>query len=543
MRAETPGYATGCKTLENFIVDPRGPARKREGLAYVDQKSEATEYARLCEFHIAHDRAYVVVLTVGQIYVYDRSTRTQVANFASPYTTVDELKTLQYRKVPFLSAGVWELWFVTDQRAPQYLRLTNPSTWAFSTITFISQPPAWGLAGLGWPTALHFQQQRSWFNSNSGEPTTLWGSVSGNYFDFTTGAAANNAQQLVLDMEGNIHWVSGKKGLLLGTEFAEYSLTSQGVVIWSADLEVSEESGYGSAEAGTRRAGDQWLYISGDGTKLRRMQYDRDVDSWLSRDMSFHADQRSSAVLEEICFAQNPDNRLLFPLRDSDGMSGATYDRSGTMDQIGWYGYSTPGGDMVSVASCNLQGVSEVWVAVVRQPGTVNIEIFDKEAYMDSWVKQDFTGAPTNSLTGLSRFNGQTVQVVVDGAYDGEHVVSGGAITTQNTGEVFYIGLKYLSTLETLPLDVMDQQQTIAHHTIRWHKIYARLLSSTLPRINGQTPEDRSVATSMGTPEKNITRDIAVGNLGTSKTVLVEHDYPFPCEVLGIFGEAKAASV
>lgn len=59
----------------------------------------------------------------------------------------------------------------------------------------------------------------------------------------------------------------------------------------------------------------------------------------------------------------------------------------------------------------------------------------------------------TNSVSGLSHLEGQTVGVVVDGALHEDRVVSGGSITLDGQHSVVHIGLRYTGVVETMDLE------------------------------------------------------------------------------------------
>ncbi|MCK4782567.1 MAG: hypothetical protein KAV87_02370, partial [Desulfobacteraceae bacterium] len=55
------------------------------------------------------------------------------------------------------------------------------------------------------------------------------------------------------------------------------------------------------------------------------------------------------------------------------------------------------------------------------------------------------------SFTGLDHLEGETVQVLTDGYYQGDYVVSSGAITIDSEASVIHAGLKFISDLEPVP--------------------------------------------------------------------------------------------
>jgi len=100
------------------------------------------------------------------------------------------------------------------------------------------------------------------------------------------------------------------------------------------------------------------------------------------------------------------------------------------------------------------------------------------------------------------------------------------------------IGLAYVSKLETTPYNDGSQAGTNLGTSQRWGEVYAKLVDSSLPLINGQRPAARSPSTPMGTPEEMHSGDYNVTLLGwdLSGTLTVEQDIPKPTQVVALFG-------
>ena len=100
------------------------------------------------------------------------------------------------------------------------------------------------------------------------------------------------------------------------------------------------------------------------------------------------------------------------------------------------------------------------------------------------------------------------------------------------------IGLKYTSTLVTLPVEDGNPAGTAQGRRKRWNEIYVRLHNSFFPKINSILPPVRHPSTVMGTPEPKTTGDVKIQNIGydLEGLVTVTQDLPGPTHVLSIFG-------
>lgn len=69
-------------------------------------------------------------------------------------------------------------------------------------------------------------------------------------------------------------------------------------------------------------------------------------------------------------------------------------------------------------------------------------------------------GFARDTLSGLSHLNGRMVGVLADGFVQGDKVVTAGAITLDEPGVLVHAGLRYVSDLETLEINVPGGQTT-----------------------------------------------------------------------------------
>lgn len=69
-RVDFQKYAFGCRTLENFIVHPHGPAKKRPGTRFVSEVKDSTHKTRLIPFEFSTTQAYIIEFQEGQFRFY-----------------------------------------------------------------------------------------------------------------------------------------------------------------------------------------------------------------------------------------------------------------------------------------------------------------------------------------------------------------------------------------------------------------------------------------------------------------------------------------
>lgn len=450
--------------------------------------------------------------------------------------------------------------FLVQENVDPYeliLDLTT-ATFTFQTIPLSDPPLEW--TGSNFPGVVSFFQGRSWFSRTPDRPGAIWGSVSSEYRNFLVGPNPADAIEWELNQRGAIQWMQGAREFLVATENQENILTSQQGILKTGDVEVTQQSAFGSAFIQSSEIGDQVLYITADQTKLRAEQQSFIEQGWIAMDLTFpseHILKGFGLRATRIAFARDPE-QIVWLLRENGTLAGSTYERS--LEIVGWHAHEVGNSgpiisapeereerefpaEILDIAPLNFQGIDLV-VAVTRRIINGEPKIYLEEMdlttpiFQESWLEFTLPNL-TQTVTGLEHLEGEIVQVLVDDAVDPDNTVVGGEITTQAAGFNFKIGLRAPCLLLTLPKSGGNQFGT-AQGTLRRNvEIYIRLLDSTRPFLNGVRPPDRTPSTPMDTPEPLQTTDVKVMDLGQDLFGRVEvfEDIPKDVQVLGLFGK------
>ncbi len=409
----------------------------------------------------------------------------------------------------------------------------------FELVVFVAPPLVW--TGNNQPATGTFFQGRLWFGGTPAQPQTFWASVSGTPEDFTiTGGQDSSSMEFTLQKFGRIQWMLGTKDLLLGTENGEHIVESDAGVIIPSDFNIQQQSSYGSSHMQAIQVGEKVFYMTPDGRRLRAMSFDFVEDNWLSADLTFASEHITKGVVEHRSWLQNPS--ALFAMTLEDGtVATLTYDRSS--DTLGWTRWIMEGFQVQDIASALQNGVSRMVLTGRRTSGKVDVESDGADdAYLDSYATV-FNEAASGVLTGLDHLEGETVQVLVDGAVNPTEVVIGGQITAETAGNRLFAGIQIKSKIVTLPPDV--PQDSIRSWKKRWNKVWALLHQSNAPIINGIRPPDRTPMTPMDTPEPVQSGHFKTVNLGWDDfgQITIEEDLPVAMNVLAIYGEMGAETL
>lgn len=145
------------------------------------------------------------------------------------------------------------------------------------------------------------------------------------------------------------------------------------------------------------------------------------------------------------------------------------------------------------------------------------------------------------TVLGLDHLEGETVQILADGATHADKIVAGGSVTLDRSAAVAQIGLGYQSRLETLSMEAGALEGTAQAKSKRINRAAVRLLDTLGCRVGRDATLDevlfRSSADPMNeSPELFAGEKVVEFPAGWDReaTVVVVQDLPLPCTVTAI---------
>ncbi len=222
--------------------------------------------------------------------------------------------------------------------------------------------------------------------------------------------------------------------------------------------------------------------------KLREIIYD-EVAGYQSSETTVDAEHITVSGVVDLDFAQEPDP-LVWAVRADGNLACLTWN---TEQRVrGWHRHPIGGAGFVeSVATMPAAegDRNEVWMIVRRTINGVTkryVEYMERpwrdgdsqasQFYVDCGLT--YTGAATTTITGLGHLEGQTVDILANGAPHPQRVVTGGAITLQRAYTPVAIGLPAPCKLRTMRMEAGAADGTAQGKTKRMHKMVFRLLST-----------------------------------------------------------------
>ena len=148
----------------------------------------------------------------------------------------------------------------------------------------------------------------------------------------------------------------------------------------------------------------------------------------------------------------------------------------------------------------------------------------------------------SNTLSGLTHLEGQTVQVLVDGSYENDYVVASGAVTLEVYGNTILAGLKYESKLQPMPIEPVEKGGLSNSRKKGVAKIAIKILKTIGLKVGAPDKLQSNFAAmktsdTAGEPIQEITGDVRLfvgNNWERQKIIEVRQNLPYPLSVLGM---------
>lgn len=316
---------------------------------------------------------------------------------------------------------------------------TANTTWAISYFG----------GSMGWPSVATIYEQRLIMANTASYPATLFASSTGAFGDSVT-MSPSQTSGTVTDSDGFVYtigddqvnaiqWLSSGRILMIGTTGAEHSMTggtsSSYAPVTPSNVTIKRESKIGSRQnVRAHRVGNAILYISRSGLKVRELNYDFGIDSYVSRDVTIFNDHITESGVIDCDFQDEPDPTL-WCVRNDGKLIGFSYER--TQQVEGWHRH-TLGGTNVSVKSvCCIpkpdKDGDDLWLIVSRTIGGSTVQTIE---YMYDYFAPELNGKESAFFVDSgSTYDGRLDATLTPSA------ISGSSVTFTAGSSVFTAGM------------------------------------------------------------------------------------------------------
>jgi hypothetical protein len=420
---------------------------------------------------------------------------------------------------------------------------------------------AWS-ATTGYPRVFKFFKQRLFAFTRLG----VYGSVSSDFEnhspDFFSQVRQDNAINATLQDANDILWAEATKVMLIGTgggEFIAGPLTSA-APMGPSNFGIDRQSKLRVRSVPPILSGNSVLFTQASGRKLFSLDYQVASDNFVSQDLAVLSNRITASGIVASAYQAEPHSMIWHVLANGK-LIAFTYDKE--QEVWGWARHPIGGDGIVesAIVTPSPDGTREELYLIVRRTingATVRYKEFmerpyespdddgtggDTQAscfYVDAGLT--YSGTPITHITGLSHLEGQTVQVLGDGAVLPDCVVSGGAIDIARACSVVNIGLQFTSRLVTMRIEAGSQDGTAQGKIKRIHRLIVRFIDSLggfvgLKDKKLDSISTRSPSSPMGTPEPIASKDKDVvfpGEYETDGRIEIVQSQPLPMTVAAI---------
>lgn len=399
------------------------------------------------------------------------------------------------------------------------------------------QGPVWD-ANEGYPTAVTINQQRLVAAGTKRYPNGVWGSRSGEYFDFTQGVNDADGFFYALDGESNgIEHLASVRALIALTPGTEWTMVG-GVEkpLTPTNVNAKDQTVYGCSNPRPLRVGDELLFVQRAGRKVRAMSYQAASDAYSAPNMTTLAEHITESGVVEMAYQQEPGSVLWCVLANGK-LAAMTIDRDEGV--IAWTPHDTDG-FYESISSAPAGATDEVLVVVRRVINGNTVRYIERlnPSYM---VHSGIVGTdPEGSQVwgGLNHLEGKQVDVLADGSPQGQIPVVGGQITLPRMAKSIQAGLRVRPRVKLLRPEVQTQTGTAQNSQMRAHKLNVLVLNTIGATINGKEVQFRQFgANILDRPPEPFSGWKGVAETGWQEgemDVEITQEQPLPFHVLAI---------
>lgn len=456
----------------------------------------------------------------------------------------------------------------TDQKYRRVATIPNGASalmdWLDADVTETTVGPETPIVGENdfnspdrYPSIVTFFQQRLVLGCTKEKPTTIFGSRTGIYTDFSINPDDNASGyefKMASKQSNPIEAIMPLYTLAVLTSGGDFISTVSGAMN-AGNVNFNQKSYNGCSPVDPVIVNDNGVYVPLSQQTIKAMSYSYEKDGFKHENILFQAQHYTRGKkITGLAYQRDPINMIWALLNDGTLLSCLYIPEQ---QFLAWSEHATKG-EIKSINTVpTTEGNDQVYCVVRRQLGDQTfrqyIEYFedmrpyndvpDKETafYVDSGLTGVFD-APVSSISGLEHLEGLEVAVLADFFVQKRKTVVNGALALDRPASVVHIGLPYDFEMTTLDLELADQG------TLRDTR---RQISNCVVEVentrelwyscNGDEPNQLIVqmADQYGLP-KMINGDIelhfTVQDTKGTKLTFESHD-PVPCCILSIVAE------
>jgi len=343
-------------------------------------------------------RSYIVTNSDPDFFeLYDEFGNSINASSFTPYTSGGNIFRIYEIDTPYIEADLKRLTYSQNADTmyicsrfyePRKLVRSGETNWSLSTFVRTNDPFS---GSNNWPGAVTFTSDGAiMYGGTINHPETIYksrGPGSGGlsrFDDFTTGSLATDAVTFTLaPIHGkvdSIRWLSNTDKFIVAGTYGSirriYGATEEKPVT-PTDINARSVNAYGAAPIKPVPNGPQLLYVQRNGTIVRSIEYDYQIDGYQSLDKNLVSDHILADGIVQIA-DQLGNPQILWGVRNDGTLVGLTYNDK--ENKYGWHRHKPASGLAEWVESMPRESNQDmIWMITKR---TINGETVRHVEYM-----------------------------------------------------------------------------------------------------------------------------------------------------------------
>lgn len=394
----------------------------------------------------------------------------------------------------------------------------------------------------GFPQAITFHEDRLWFGGTPSQPDGLWGSKTGNYFNFDVGDGSDDD---ALDLDASVgvtnqirHLVSNRDLQVFASQSEFYlpSFTDQPVT--PAKAKVSSQTPFGSGYVRPQSLDGATIFVQATGTAVREYVYTDAEGAYTASMVSLLSSHLVKAPVQLAVVKGSLSRPGAYGFYLGNDGTISVYHSNRTEKRAGWMHWTTKG-KFHSVCAVD----EDLFTVTVRDDGSgtdkLFLEQFNTSMKMD--FCSDFSGSGGVFSTSGHFSNNAVVDVVDSTEYLGSFTVASNNATVSTVKEstAAQIGYKFTPILKTLPIDATVQGGPLTGSPRKITMVTLDLQETLSVSVNGTDMIIRTVQQDQSQALAAVTGKQEFRVLGYSKDprVTISQSAPLPIQINGLVTE------
>lgn len=420
------------------------------------------------------------------------------------------------------------------------------------------------------PAVVAFWDQRAVYGRTLNKPNGLFASQQGNLFNFNVARPVQPTDAVTFAVSGRrvnaiLHLVPLKNLIVFTTDtvFSISGNSANGGGFSPTDINITPEGYRGANRVRPIVIDDIVMFGTAKGGQLRSLGYQFEADGYRGNDLTiFAAHLFRNVTMADMTWAEYPTSTV--SVICSDGQERLLTWQA-EQQVWGWSKSKTAGFDE-SCCTVSEGGEDVVYYITKRTVNGIERRYIEYNAslrweniedavYLDSALV--YNGDPETDFGGIEHLEGETINVLADGAVYSDLVVSNGGFSLPQPASKVIAGLPYEAWIRTLPFGLEQEKgepKIVAGATVRVFESRGIEVGVGRDLPPGQTEPNSSddeifglideIKTRelepMGEPTRLFSGELQVDVEGTdwrTADVVVRQRNPLPMTVLGITPE------